>query len=126
MRDDERSALYRESRPQANRSMDRSSERVANQLALVGLEGGLAIQLTSLILIPPGNRVDDQADQRVQRVHDQLIKEEPDDDGLLSYSHIIAEAKRSEEDRVVDEQTEGGEGDEQVDLTDGHEFGRVS
>jgi len=83
------------------------------------------IQLTSLVLVPPGNRVHGQADQRVQRVHDQLIEEEPDDDRLLSHGHIIAEPERTEEDWVVDEQTEGGEGDEEVDLTDSHELAGV-
>ena len=70
------------------------------------------IQLTSLVLVSPGDRIHNQADQRVQGVHDQLIKEEANDDRLLSHGHLVAESKRSEEGRVVDEQTEGGEGDE--------------
>lgn len=89
------------------------------------LASSSGFRLTGFIFVPPSDRVDNQADQRVERVHDQLIEEEPDDDGLLPDGHVLPKAEGAEDGRVVNEEGECRKSDEEVDLSDRHELGRV-
>ena len=103
------------------------SNFTANSSALVSLHPPLSEGIrTRLVLVFPGQRIEQELDDRVERVQDELEEHETNDDGLRrGRREAWVEPERGEEGLVVDEDGEHGECEEEVGLSDEQKLGRM-